>query len=53
MTKQVPRGRSLTALLGYSRVSLTRKHKQPRVMRFKVSGTLVIKIPSVLEGFSE
>ncbi|TNM98131.1 hypothetical protein fugu_014377 [Takifugu bimaculatus] len=32
-------------------LSPTRKHKQERMMRFEVSGTLVIKFPSVLEGF--
>lgn len=31
--------------------SPTRKHKQERMMRFEVWGTLVIKFPSVLEGF--
>lgn len=32
-------------------LSPKRKHKQERMMRFEVSGTLVIKFPSVLEGF--
>lgn len=31
--------------------SPARKHKQERMMRFEVWGTLVIKFPSVLEGF--
>lgn len=51
VANQALRGRGPTVPLGYFRVSPTRIHKQQRAMRFKVSGTLVIKIPSVLEGF--
>lgn len=39
------------AVFSQATLSPTRKHKHERMMRFEVWGTLVIKFPSVLEGF--
>lgn len=59
MLARRPRARAISpatvaavwADLSQATLSPTRKHKQERMMRFEVSGTLVIKFPSVLEGF--